>query len=244
MSSHEYIKSITDIVPDDFPSLEQIPSQSSSISATNITSSSGFLENLTWKTWLIVFLILTLLGINVFTFLSKGTDEVMDLFQNIFNPILKFLGYVTLTTTKQTITTTATGTKTAVDLVADTSTNAIDNITKEINTSNTETTNNIPSGKVANTTLPVQKKIQNSETNIEKWQEDSLEKALENAKHSADIIPDDSRSSIQTTGKSGWCYIGEEQGVRTCSEIGVNDSCMSGDIFPNQEICMNPNLRA
>jgi hypothetical protein len=24
----------------------------------------------------------------------------------------------------------------------------------------------------------------------------------------------------------------------------VNDMCMSGDIFPTQAVCMNPNLRA
>jgi hypothetical protein len=58
------------------------------------------------------------------------------------------------------------------------------------------------------------------------------------------VNPDDSRSSIQTTGKAGWCFIGEDQGIRTCAEIGVNDGCMSGDVFPSQEICMNPNLRA
>jgi hypothetical protein len=61
-----------------------------------------------------------------------------------------------------------------------------------------------------------------------------------------DYQADDSTSSIQmssTTGKAGWCYIGEERGFRTCAEVGVNDTCMSGDIFPSQQICVNPNLR-
>jgi hypothetical protein len=80
---------------------------------------------------------------------------------------------------------------------------------------------------------------------IEQWQQDTLVKALDNAKQTAnDPQPDNSRSTIQTTGKSGWCYIGEEQGIRTCAEIGVNDACMSGDVFPTQAVCMNPNLRA
>ncbi len=88
-------------------------------------------------------------------------------------------------------------------------------------------------------------RIQEAGANVDKFQQDSLAMALDSAKQSADqVSPDDSRSSIQTTGKSGWCYIGEEQGIRTCSEIGVNDVCMSGDVFPNQAICMNPNLRA
>jgi hypothetical protein len=74
---------------------------------------------------------------------------------------------------------------------------------------------------------------------------DSLEKALGNASSQNDNVqPDDAKSSIQTTGKSGWCFIGEEQGIRSCSNVGVNDVCMSGDVFPSQAICVNPNLRA
>jgi hypothetical protein len=58
--------------------------------------------------------------------------------------------------------------------------------------------------------------------------------------------PDDSYSSIQASkpnGKSGWCYIGQERGYRTCLEVGKNDNCMSGDIFPSKDICVNPSLR-
>jgi len=54
----------------------------------------------------------------------------------------------------------------------------------------------------------------------------------------------DASSSLDITGKSGWCYIGEDKGFRTCAQVGVNDKCMSGDIFPSQEICINPNLRS
>ena len=50
--------------------------------------------------------------------------------------------------------------------------------------------------------------------------------------------------SLSTYGKAGWCYIGEDRGFRTCAQVGVNDKCMSGEIFPSQEICINPNLRA
>jgi hypothetical protein len=106
---------------------------------------------------------------------------------------------------------------------------------------------NIPEGQMANSSLPVQNNIQQAGSNIDKdkWEQDSLTKALQNSRQSIEQIrPDDSRSSIQTTGKSGWCYIGEDEGIRTCSEIGVNDVCMSGDVFPTQSVCVNPKLRA
>lgn len=41
----------------------------------------------------------------------------------------------------------------------------------------------------------------------------------------------------------GWCYMGTDRGYRSCIEVGVNDVCMSGSIFPNKDICINPNIR-
>ena len=61
------------------------------------------------------------------------------------------------------------------------------------------------------------------------------------------VIPaaDDSTSVTQMKPKSkaGFCYIGEDRGFRSCIEVGEGDVCMSGDIFPTQAICINPNLR-
>jgi hypothetical protein len=61
------------------------------------------------------------------------------------------------------------------------------------------------------------------------------------------VIPeaDDSTSAIQMnpTSKAGFCYIGEDRGFRSCIDVGVGDVCMSGDIFPTEAICINPNLR-
>ena len=62
------------------------------------------------------------------------------------------------------------------------------------------------------------------------------------------VIPevDDSTSRIQMkpTSKAGFCYIGEDRGFRSCIDVGEGDVCMSGDIFPTEAICINPNLRA
>ena len=256
MSSQEYIKSVTDIVPDDFPTLTALtegPPPSSSISSNN--SFVSYFSSITWQTWIIIILVLALLGINVFAYLAKGTQDIAV----IFGPILKLFGYSALTTAKETVETTATGTKAGVDIVAGTTTGAIDTIQQTsqnvapMGTTGTSTglstslssDYGVPQGQMMTSSLPVQSGIQQSGGNTEQWQKDSLVRALDNAKQTREQVnPDDSRSSIQTTGKSGWCYIGEEQGTRSCSEIGVNDVCMSGDIFPNQSICMNPNLRA
>ena len=41
----------------------------------------------------------------------------------------------------------------------------------------------------------------------------------------------------------GYCYIGSDRGVRTCIDVSVGDTCMSGKLFPRRDICVNPSLR-
>jgi len=57
---------------------------------------------------------------------------------------------------------------------------------------------------------------------------------------------DDAVSSIQSSkiaNKGGWCFIGEDRNFRSCALVNNNDMCMSGDIFPSHDVCINPNLR-
>lgn len=191
--SSPYIRSITEMVPD------------TPIQPTTTSTSSWFPTS--WKTWVIIILVLALLGINIFVYLAKGTQSLVS--------ILKLFGLETLLATKQTVETSAVGAKTAIDVVADTTTDTIDVV------QNTATTN-------ANT---------NANTNVNA---NTLQKALNNPNnHPEEVMPNEASS-----GKSGWCYIGEENNIRTCAEVGVNDTCMSGDIFPTQAVCINPKLRA
>jgi len=72
----------------------------------------------------------------------------------------------------------------------------------------------------------------------------ALSEALAYAAKKSIPSPDDSTSKTQTSGsKSGYCYIGEDRGFRSCIQVGANDTCMSGDIFPTLDVCVNPNLR-
>ena len=60
------------------------------------------------------------------------------------------------------------------------------------------------------------------------------------------VIPnsDDANSNIQNQKlKSGYCYVGEDRGYRSCVKVTEKQQCMSGDIFPTNDICINPTLR-
>ena len=131
MSTQEYIRSITEILPDDFPTLTPLPEGPGSFSSSQSSSSStitSFFLNITWQTWVIIVLVLALIGINIFAYLAKGTQETASLFGKIVGPILKIFGYETLETTKQTVQASATGTKAGVDIVANTGIGIINTI--------------------------------------------------------------------------------------------------------------------
>lgn len=56
---------------------------------------------------------------------------------------------------------------------------------------------------------------------------------------------DSSESPIQNNWsslKSSWCLVGEQNGRRGCVEVNDASKCMSGQVFPNAEMCLNPTL--
>ena len=178
--------------------------------------------------WFLIILILSFLGFNIFVYLAKGTQDVT----NFFGPLVEKVAGFFLGVTGQVVNVSAEGAKAVVSTsaeIADTGLSAIQNVaSKTTNINNNVNQNNIRDIAQANTlnralnTSTSQKQLQNGE----------------------EYHADDSTSSIQQGApKSGWCYIGEDRGFRSCSEVGPNDTCMSGDIFPSHEICVNPNLR-
>jgi len=56
---------------------------------------------------------------------------------------------------------------------------------------------------------------------------------------------DDSTNPIQnpvSSNKNSWCLVGEYHNKRGCIEIADGDKCMSGQVFPSQQLCLNPTL--
>jgi hypothetical protein len=42
---------------------------------------------------------------------------------------------------------------------------------------------------------------------------------------------------------NGFCYIGFDNHMRECTDVYEGDICMSGQIFPTMDICLNPEFR-
>lgn len=221
-----------------------------------------------FQTWLIIILVLAFLGINIFAYLGIGLERIT----NFLKPILEMVGYKTADTAEQTKETSKIGAKagayvakegtaaglnvaaSGVELVATGAQSGIDLAAKGVNkgidvvaggtTNVLKGTADVISGKQATSSLPTNANVVQEQHYVQ-YEDDTqgLHAALNDAAHGSAVVPDTANSSIQGIGTSNWCFIGEEKGIRNCVEIGVNDRCMSGDIFPSKGICMNPNIR-
>jgi hypothetical protein len=215
-----------------------IPSASINSSVPNTSGENdvgffGFLKSINLTTWLLIILIFAFLGFNIFVYLAKGTQDITD----FFAPILKTLFGITIATTGKVIDVSAEGAKAVVSGTA----NIIDKgLTDVQNIIPTGSSSSLSSQSVQST-IPQSNSMENT----------SLNRALNTSNQSQqsqqgtnnEYQANEASSSINSTGKAGWCYIGEDRGFRSCAQVGVNDQCMSGDIFPTNEICINPSLR-
>lgn len=174
----------------------------------------------------LIFLLLALIGFNVFTYLDDITEWLSDTFGAPFRAVARFLGYASADVARSTVDVTARGTKSAVDIAAGAATSGIDVLQQTID-------------------QPGRQEDQAQTPNKDTSSSAALQRALSHAKKQPPQ-PDDATSRTQRNQRnqrSGYCYIGEDRGFRSCIQVGENDTCMSGDIFPTHAICVNPRLR-
>ena len=225
-------KSLSDSILEITKSATQSADAVATSEAATTAESSGFL-GLSLLTWLVIIMVLAFLGFNIFSYLSQGsaylaagTQEVTG----IFAPLLRMIFGTSVAVTGETIDVAAEGGKAVVSTTAagvNTGLSAVQDVTP-----------NKASGSVQSTS------VEEDNQDMEEAKS-SLNKALSKNKSNedGDYEPNEAASSIHETGKAGWCFIGEDRGHRTCSKVSETDKCMSGDIFPSQEICINPSLR-
>ena len=204
------------------------------IPSTSSNESSFFegFKNINITTWILIVIILMFLGFNIFVYLAKGTQEIID----IFNPLLKSIFGVTVDITGKIVNVSAGGAKSVISATSDVLESGLTSI-QELTPQGAQSS---IKGQPINQTQKTNDAIQQSPLNKAI---NSPQQKTQTQSKQPDYEANEASSSVHSSGKTGWCYIGVDRGIRTCAEVGVNDTCMSGDIFPSQEICMNPNLR-
>jgi len=241
------------------------PAQYSNYSSSyqSINNSRFSFSEISVVTWIIIILVLAIFGINVFLYLASGTQW----FSDTFGPYIKYFsalfGTTIAETSKQIVNTSATGTKAGVDFVSgtfDSGVNKLQQLGGKLENLGTGDAAGAgtPTNKIQGATKEMNSTSMNSNTlqnSISPHDIDNnrLNSILNSAKPESPIQEihsynaDESSSSIQSSkssSKSGWCFIGEDRGFRSCIQVNENDTCMSGNIFPTKDICINPTLRA
>ena len=168
----------------------------------------------------LLLVILALLGMNIFGYFSEGVD--------IFGSLLQKLGIGTIKTVEKTVDVSMDGVKLGADVTAGAVRDAANLALPKSESSK---------GSISEA---VEKKNpeKNKITNNGIGQNPNVEFPVED---------NSSDSKVQTrvsSQKPGWCYVGTDRNIRSCIEVGESNKCMSGDIFPSRELCMNPNLRS
>jgi len=192
----------TNTVPNVMPSFEQ---------------GKSFFSKVGWKMWVLIIILLTFLGVNVFLYLAQGSEFIASL----LNPLLG----ASLGVAGETVDVAAEGGKSAVDIVG--SIAKIGLLETQTVAKKAKKYNELSSAKLDfglpdipdNNTL-------NRNINTKRKKEENV-------------------GSYEGNDSSGqWCYVGEYNGIRNCRQLEKGDVCMSGNIFPNRDICINPTLRA
>ena len=203
----------------------------SSVASTS-GDSSGFFDafkSINLTTWLVIFLILAFLGFNIFVYLAKGTQDIT----NFFAPLLQNIFGAAATVTGQTVDVAAEGAKAVVSGTAG-----------AVNTGLTAVQDITPNG--APSSLKTQS-VQGTMQPPDITANNTLNRSLNNSQQGGqgnDYQAYEASSSVHSGGgQAGWCFVGEDRGFRSCAQVTASDKCMSGDIFPSQELCINPNLR-
>lgn len=199
---------------------------------SDATSGEGMFSS--WWVWIFIILLLAYLGFNIFNYLAKGAETTNDVLSPGWTYIMSFFNYgPTITPSEVQVENGNDDVPVADDQQGGSKESAP--ISAENATPHTASVSKMSPDSAHNQQGP------------DNAQNTSLNRALNISKHQElskqDYVANDSYDSTQQ-GKAGWCYIGSEQGYRSCSQVGEADTCMSGNIFPTQDICVNPSLRA
>ena len=215
--------------------------------------------------WFIIIIVLSLYGLNIFKYLAQGTDIITAL----ISPFTYVIALLTGNTVKTTIQNISEGGQILVAEISKffgalinffsqlltgslkvaekSSVSAIDQLqsniikdkinSKENKNSNQEAINEEPIDEEPtedeSTMLKNERKLNERSRNVSNEVKNNIAK-----KEQSEPVP-----SETSTLEHGYCYIGKNNNIRNCAKVSSKNKCMSGDIFPTMELCINPNLR-
>jgi len=175
---------------------------------------------------LTVLLVLSFLGINLLASIGNLLQTISNVFGPLFTQILSVFGYTAGTVIDKSTDVVTDVAKSGIDLAGDTIQSAAELL------------------KAASRGNVAADAVNQLDNSFRYGNSSNLDNAINNSKPGLNQpVPDASVDPIQkpiTAGKVNWCLVGEYQGKRGCIEVDDDSKCMSGQVFPSQNMCLNP----
>jgi hypothetical protein len=169
---------------------------------------------------LLILLILSFLGINILAMFGNFIQTIVNIFGPLVTQILSVFGYTAGTLIDKSAEVVTNTAKTGIDIAGET-VGSIGDLIKDASRPGVDE--------------KAKQQLDNS-INLPKHTEKPTHKQPE---------ADSSTNPIQkpiSSNKAGWCLVGEYEGRRGCIQVGQEDKCLSGQVYPNQKMCLNPTL--
>ena len=175
---------------------------------------------------LTVLLVLSFLGINLLASMGNLLQTISNVFGPLFTQILSVFGYTAGTVIDKSTDVVTDVAKSGIDLAGDTIQSAAELL------------------KAASRGHVAADAVNQLDNSFKYGNSSNLDNVINNSKPGLNQpVPDASVDPIQkpiTAGKVNWCLVGEYQGKRGCIEVDDDSKCMSGQVFPSQNMCLNP----
>lgn len=169
---------------------------------------------------LLVLLILSFLGINILAIFGNLIQTIVSIFGPLVTQILSVFGYTAGTLIDKSAEVVTSTAKTGIDIAGET-VGSIGDLMKDASRPGVD---------------DKAKQQLDQSINLSKLSEKPKAKQPE-----ADSATNPIQKPI-TSNKAGWCLVGEYEGRRGCIQVGQEDKCLSGQVYPNQKMCLNPTL--
>jgi len=187
---------------------------------TETTQPNDFSSNHGILIFLLVIFVLAVLGLNLFSVLANIFDELAKTFVPMAAHVFALFGYSTGELIDNTAVIAADTAKLGVDIAQGTAQD-IGNLLKNasqggMSEKEKQDLDKLLSSRRGEASCPEPEPVKS---------DDKIEKPIASQKS-----------------KAGWCFVGEYDGTRGCVELEEHEKCMSGQVFPSQKMCLNPNL--
>ena len=192
---------------------------------------------------ILIIIILAFFGFNILSYLGFTLTQLLDSIKPLLNGILGIFGVAVEDIAKDTVEVTGGVAKSGVNLVAGSAKTATDIASGTINSGIGVIEKTVGIDNDRDTSVDIEDEEKRLSEERQTKYEKEMNKKINTPDYRANPDMFDGVSQENNKGAGGYCSVGSYKGIRSCIMVEDSTKCLSGEIFPSKEICINPSLR-